>query len=53
MNSLMQSSSPVRLPEDRCHLVLVDGVFIPPSKRAEEPLPAGSALAIWPKVAGG
>lgn len=41
------------LPLDRCHLVLVDGVYIEPSARSSYVLKDGQALAIWPPVAGG
>ena len=34
------------------HLVLVNGVFLPPSQRTRA-LEAGDELAIWPAVAGG
>jgi len=43
----------LRLPEKQCHLVLVNGVYLPPSQRGAEPLPPGAVLAIWPQVAGG
>ncbi len=42
-----------RLPEESCHLVLVDGVFIYPEEREERVLKPGEVLAIWPPVAGG
>ncbi len=41
------------LPKEQCHLVLVNGVYVEPSRRAEHPLGEGDALAIWPPVAGG
>jgi len=41
------------LPAKLCHLVLVDGVFIPPAARAERALAEGQTLAIWPPIAGG
>lgn len=41
------------LPLERCHLVLVDGVYIEPSARSTFVLQEGQALAIWPPVAGG
>jgi len=34
------------------HLLLVNGVFVPPSQR-HRPLEAGDTLAVWPAVAGG
>jgi sulfur carrier protein ThiS len=41
------------LPIKLCHLVLVDGHFIPPAERASRALAEGETLAIWPPVAGG
>lgn len=40
------------VPEAEIHLVLVNGVFIPPSER-DTPLLEGDELAVWPAVAGG
>ena len=41
------------LPEKSCHLVLVDGTFVPAGARAARALRDGETLAIWPPVAGG
>jgi sulfur carrier protein ThiS len=41
------------LPQKSCHLVLVDGNFVPPGERATRPLRDGETLAIWPPIAGG
>lgn len=41
------------IPSEHCHLVLVNGVFVPPSQRAAHSLQDDDALAIWPPVAGG
>ncbi len=41
------------LPLKMCHLVLVNGHFIPPEARAARALAAGDELAIWPPIAGG
>ena len=41
------------LPLKLCHLVLIDGVFIPPEARAKRALAEGETLAIWPPIAGG
>ena len=41
-----------RLPEKEVHLVLKNGVFLPPSDR-NKPLSNSDVLAIWPPVAGG
>lgn len=42
-----------RVPRARAHLVLVNGVYIPPARRDEALFSDGDALAIWPPVAGG
>ncbi|MBL8487155.1 MAG: MoaD/ThiS family protein [Rhodocyclaceae bacterium] len=42
-----------RLPPKLCHLVLVDGHFVPPAARSTRVLGPGETLAIWPPVAGG
>ena len=41
------------LPPKMCHLVLVNGFFIPPAERAARALEEGDELAIWPPIAGG
>lgn len=41
------------LPLRLCHLVLIDGVFVPPEARATRVLEENQTLAIWPPVAGG
>jgi thiamine biosynthesis protein ThiS len=41
------------LPQRLTHLVLVNGVFVPPSERAGTRLRDGDHLAIWPPIAGG
>jgi sulfur carrier protein ThiS len=41
------------LPAKLCHLVMVDGIFIPPAARGERALVEGETLAIWPPIAGG
>ena len=41
-----------RVPAAEVHLVLINGVFVPPGQR-ERPLSAGDELAVWPPVAGG
>ena len=41
------------LPQKLCHLVLVNGLFIPPTERATRALQQDDELAIWPPIAGG
>ena len=41
------------LPQKLCHLVLIDGTFIPPATRTSRALKEGETLAIWPPIAGG
>ena len=41
------------LPPALCALVLVDGVFIEPERRATRVLASGETLSIWPPIAGG
>ena len=43
----------LNLPLKLCHLVLIDGVFIPPAERPTRALIEGETLAIWPPIAGG
>jgi len=42
-----------RLPPKLVHLVLVNGVYVPPRARAGHALAASDELAIWPPIAGG
>ena len=41
------------MPPKLVHLVLVNGVYVPPEERATRTLVEGDVLAIWPPVAGG
>ncbi len=43
----------MHLPSGMVHLVLVNGVYVPPSARAAHTLSPGDALAMWPPIAGG
>ncbi len=45
--------APFSLPPKLTHLVLVNGVFVPPEARASTVLNEGDALAVWPPIAGG
>jgi molybdopterin converting factor small subunit len=42
-----------QLPPRLVHLVLVNGVYIPPHARAAHALAANDEVAIWPPIAGG
>ena len=44
---------PFNLPLKLVHLVLVNGVFVPPEERGSRSLQEGDVLAIWPPIAGG
>ena len=44
---------PCGLPPKLVHLVLVNGVFVPPGDRAGRALSDGDVLAVWPPIAGG
>jgi sulfur carrier protein ThiS len=41
------------LPPKLCHLVLVNGFYVPPADRASRALQQDDELAIWPPIAGG
>lgn len=41
------------LPPEHCHLVLVNGAFVEPSRRPDLLLRSGDVVAVWPNVAGG
>ena len=43
----------LNVPRDLAHLVIVNGVFVPPSERATRTLAEREELAIFPPVAGG
>jgi thiamine biosynthesis protein ThiS len=43
----------LNVPRKHCHLVVVNGVFIPPEQRDSTALNEGDTLAVWPPVAGG
>ena len=44
---------PFGLPEKLVHLVLVNGVYVPPAERLGFVRKDGDVLAIWPPIAGG
>ncbi len=41
------------VPMEKCHLVLVNGIFVSPSRRSETQVADGDTIAAWPPVAGG
>jgi len=43
----------LNMPRANCHLVLINGNYVPPSQLEQVALKEGDALAIWPPVAGG
>jgi sulfur carrier protein ThiS len=43
----------LQVPREHCHLVVVNGVFVPPEERARTKLAENDTLAVWPPVAGG
>ncbi|MDT7837867.1 sulfur carrier protein ThiS [Aquabacterium sp. OR-4] len=52
-STIAQLIEPYGLPMKLVHLVLINGVYIPPEERATRALVDGDVLAIWPPVAGG
>ena len=51
--TIAQIIEPYGMPPKLVHLVLVNGVFIPPELRATRTLVESDVLAIWPPIAGG
>ncbi|HEX5633595.1 MAG TPA: MoaD/ThiS family protein [Gemmatimonadales bacterium] len=51
--SIARVIEPFGLPPRLVHLVLVNGVFVPPAERLTRTLKEGDVLAIWPPIAGG
>ena len=51
--TVMELIERFNLPIKLCHLVLIDGKFVPPAERATRCFLEGQTLAIWPPVAGG
>ncbi len=51
--TIASTIAPFGMPPQLVHLVLVNGVFVPPERRATHLLVEGDVLAIWPPIAGG
>lgn len=45
--------TPFHLPAKLVHLVLVNGVYVPPEARPTKKFADGDVIAIWPPIAGG
>jgi len=45
--------SRLNVPLEQCHLVLINGLFVPPAERPTRAMVAGDHLAAWPPGAGG
>ena len=41
------------VPTEKCHLVLLNGVFVSPSQRPNTEVADGDTIEAWPPVAGG
>jgi sulfur carrier protein ThiS len=50
---ISQIIEPFGLPPRLVHLVLVNGLYVPPDDRLTRTLQDGDTLAIWPPIAGG
>ena len=50
VESLLES---FHLPKRLVHLVLINGVYVPPAERSSRRLVADDHLAVWPPIAGG
>ncbi|MES9832009.1 MAG: MoaD/ThiS family protein [Candidatus Thiodiazotropha sp. DIVDIV] len=42
-----------QVPREQAHLVVCNGLFVPPSQRTTKVLNDGDSIALWPPVAGG
>ena len=51
--TIAQIIEPFGMPPKLVHLVLVNGKYIEPERRASHSLLEGDVLAIWPPIAGG
>ena len=51
--SVAEALGAMGVPREEAHLVLVNGVHVPPERLAKVKLKEGQTLAVWPPVAGG
>jgi sulfur carrier protein ThiS len=51
--SIAKIIEPFGMPEKLVHLVLINGVYVPPAERLSFVPQDGDVLAIWPPIAGG
>ncbi len=51
--TIMSALKVLKVPQQQCHLVLLNGIFVPPSKRQSASISEGDTIAVWPPVAGG
>ena len=57
--NLAEGSTPLdvlerfQVPPQIAHLLLINGVYLEPERRASYALAAGDSMAVWPAVAGG
>ena len=52
-STIAQIIEPFGMPQKLVHLVLVNGVYVPPAERLGYVPKEGDVLAIWPPIAGG
>ncbi len=43
----------LKVPETLCHLVLLNGIFVPPGERKTAAIVEGDVVSVWPPVSGG
>ena len=43
----------MKVPEGLCHLVILNGIFVPPGQRQSTAIADGDVVCVWPQVAGG
>ncbi len=51
--TIQETLAQLKVPAEKCHLVLVNGIFVSPSARDSTLIQDGDTLAVWPPVAGG